>query len=425
MSTNKLSQKELFSTLWDVVVVGGGPAGMMAALTAAARGRKVLLLEKNETLGKKLLISGGGRCNITNNTPEVRAILAKYKEAGKFLFSTFSQFAVTDTITFFEEKKVLLKEENERRMFPVSNTALSVQSALVDAMKKHGVAVQTRSVVSSIVKDATEKNFTISLKTGESIIARTCVVATGGTSHPETGSTGEGFAWLKKLGHTVIENNFALVPIALKDTWVKKLGGVTLPQVTVTIFSDAKKVSSHSGKLLFTHFGITGPTVLNMSSEVGDLLAHSSVTLSLDLVPNIPQDEIRKKITELFKEESNKKVKNVLGVFMPAALIAPFLAIAQVDGDTPNHSVTTLERARIAHLLKAVPLTVKGLLGADKAVISAGGVALPEVHFKTMESRIVSGLYLVGDVLNINRPSGGYSLQLCWSTGFVAGSSIP
>lgn len=420
----KSGEKRESERIWDVVVIGGGAAGMMAAAKAAERGRSVLLLEKNEKLGKKLLISGGGRCNVTNNKPENRTILAKYKEGGKFLFSTFAQFSVKDTFTYFESRAVHLKEENEGRMFPMSNSSQAIWDALVQYMKESGVSVRMRSVVSGIAKDQKTENFKITLAGGNEIYTHACVVATGGTSHPETGSTGEGFKWLKKLGHTIIENNFALVPIALSDAWAKKLGGVTLPDIKLTILSDDKKQSAHTGKLLFTHFGITGPTVLNMSKQVGELLEHSSVTIMLDLFPKVEIGMLRKSLQELLTIDSNKKLKNVLGSMVPAALVTSLLSLANVDGDTPSHSVLKEDRVKIATLLKAVPLHAKGLLGADKAVISAGGVVLTEIDFKTMESRLVPGLYLVGDVLNIDRPSGGYSLQLCWSTGYVAGSHV-
>ncbi len=406
--------------LWDVIVIGGGPAGMMAAGTAAARGRSVLLLEKNEKVGKKLLITGGGRCNVTNNKPDVRTMLAKYKESSDFLFSAFSQFAVKDSFAFFEKHGVAFKEENDGRMFPVSNKAETIWNTLVDYIKENKVEVRPKSAVMSIEKDG--DTFVVTLKDGTQFRATSCIIATGGTSHPETGSTGEGFEWLKTLGHTIIKNNYALVPIALNDVWAKKLGGVTLPDIKLTVFADGKKESVHKGKLLFTHFGVSGPTVLNMSSEIGDLLTHSDVTFLLDLFPKLDPGALREKVQTLLTEESNKKIKNALSTLVPSALVESLLQLASIDLDTPNHSVRADERTKLITLLKAVPLSVKGLLGADKAVISAGGVALPEVQFKTMESRIVPGLFLVGDVLNIDRPSGGYSLQLCWTTGFVAGS---
>ena len=415
--------KNIKSDIWDVVVVGGGPAGMMASGRAAARGRAVLLLEKNEKLGKKLLITGGGRCNVTNNKPEVRTMLAQYKSGSEFLFSAFSQFAVKDSLKFFEQLHVPLKEENDGRMFPKSDRAQSIREALGRYLSEGMVSARIRSSVLDLEKNSDGGHFVITLNNGEKIKAQACVLATGGTSHPETGSTGEGFQWLKKLGHTIIENNFALVPIALADVWVKKLGGVTLPDIKLTVLADGRKKSVHRGKLLFTHFGVSGPAVLNMSKEVGELLAHSRVTILLDLFPELDSLALREKFQTLLITESNKKIKNALGKIIPTVLVEPLLKLAGVQPETPNHSLRHADRLKLTALFKTVPLNVKGLLGANKAVISAGGVALEEINFKTMESRIVPKLYLVGDILNIDRPSGGYSLQLCWTTGFVAGSN--
>ncbi len=424
LGENMKKQTGTDQSVWDIVVIGGGPAGMMAAGRAAERGRSVLLLEKNEKPGKKLLITGGGRCNVTNNTTDVRTMLGRYKESGKFLFSAFSQFAVKDAITFFEKRNVSLKEENEGRMFPKTNKAQSIWDVLTRYIQEGNVSVRTKADVSGIEKSTDSEHLIITLKGGEKITAGSCIVATGGTSHPETGSTGEGFRWLKKLGHTVIENNFALVPLALSDDWAKSLGGVTLSSIKLTVLADDKKQSVHTGKLLFTHFGVSGPTILNMSREVGELLEHSTVTILLDLFPKLDPAAMREKIQTLLMTESNKKIKNAFGTLIPSALVLPLLTLAGIDGDTPNHSVRSGERTKLTVLLKNVPLHVKGLLGANKAVISAGGVALTEVDFKTMESRIVPNLYIIGDVLNIDRPSGGYSLQLCWTTGFVAGENV-
>jgi predicted Rossmann fold flavoprotein len=410
-------------TIWDVVVIGGGPAGMMAAGTAAERGRRVLLLEKNGSLGKKLLITGGGRSNITNNKPEVRTMLAKYKGASQFLFSAFSQFSVTDTLQFFNNRNMPTKEEAEGRVFPVSNKALSVWEALVSYMEEGGVTVSTSSPVVDISVEQDSKLIVITLKNKTNIKTKSCIVATGGTSRPETGSSGEGFLWLKKLGHTVQENNFALVPLALKDAWAKKLSGVVLPDVKLTTYQNGEKQEVHKGKLLFTHVGISGPTVLNMSREVGELLEYGEVTIMLDLFPKLDYGALKEKLQALLVEESNKKLKNTLVLFMPSALVPAVLELSKIDGETPCHSIRHEERIALISLVKAIPLHVKGLLGADKAIVSSGGVVLEEVNFKTMESRLVPNLYLVGDILNIDRPSGGYSLQLCWTTGFVAGSN--
>lgn len=407
----------------DVIIIGGGPAGMMAAGRAAAQGRSVVLLEKNQSLGKKLLITGGGRCNVTNNKTEVRTMLEKYKGNDQFLFSAFSQFSVADALAFFHGRGMPTKEENEGRVFPVSDSARSVWDVLVQYMKEGGVKVQTGAEVAGLSIDQANGQVVVRLKNKQEIVGKTCIVATGGTSRPETGSTGEGFKWLKKLGHTVIENDFALVPVALSDAWAKKIGGVTLKDIKLTSVQNGQRQGSVKGKLLFTHFGISGPTVLNMSKEIGELLKYGDVMIELDLFPKTDLGALRKQLQTLLVEESNKKLKNVLNKLVPAALVSALLEIANINGETANHSVSTENRKKLVTLMKAVPLHVSGLLGADKAIVSSGGVALEEVNFKTMQSRLISNLYLVGDVLNIDRPSGGYSLQLCWTTGFVAGSN--
>lgn len=411
------------SKIWDVVVIGGGPAGMMAAGRSGELGRSVLLLEKNSSLGKKLLISGGGRCNLTNNRPNVRAMLAKYKGNPKFLFSTFAQFNAEDAVNFFNKRGMETKEEEEGRIFPVSNRSQSVLDALAGYMKDGNVQIQSNSAVTGITLDKAKNHFCIHLKNHLEIITRACIIATGGTACPETGSTGEGFDWLKKMGHSIAVNNYALVPVALKDAWVKKITGVTLKDVRLSTFQDGKKHDVHTGKLLFTHFGISGPTVLNMSKDIGDLLREGEVVIMLDLFPKQDHEAIKQELQTLLVSESNKKIKNTLGNLIPSALAEELLKLAGINGETFNHSVRHEERVKLVALIKNIPLNVKGLLGKDKAVVSSGGVAPTEVDFKNMQSRLVSGLYIVGDVLNIDRPSGGYSLQLCWTTGFVAGSN--
>lgn len=407
---------------FDVVVIGGGPAGMTAAIEATSLGKKVLLLEKNPGLGKKLLISGGGRCNVTNNKPVVREMLSQYKEAGKFLFSTFIQYGVTDTINFFSKRDLEFKEENEGRLFPVTNKAESVYQVLVDELKKLNVTI----TCNARVLDVTKKSdlFLITLANDTGITAKNIVIATGGQSRPETGSTGDALPWLKNFGHTIHQVSNALVPVAITDSWVKELSGVTLSDVKISLYLEDTKKMASVGRLLFTHFGVSGPLILNMSKKIGGYLEEGDVTLKIDLLPTISGDDLQKHILQLFQQQSNKKLKNLLPEIIPSALVTAILEIAAVDGEMFVNSVSAGDRKKIAVLIKLLPMRVERLLGSDKAVVSSGGVDLREVDFKTMESTLVPGLYLIGDVLDINRPSGGYSLQLCWSTGAVAGRNI-
>ncbi len=425
-------------TVWDVVVVGGGPAGMMAAGRAAERGRSVLLLEKNPKLGKKLLITGGGRCNVTNNKQDIRTMLARYGESGQFLFSPFSQFAVRETLEFFHSRGMPTKEENDGRLFPVSDSARSVWDVLVGYLKRTGVTVHTKSEVTAIQYDRKEKRFLITLQDKQKIRSRTCIMATGGTSRPETGSTGEGFRYLKRLGHRIGGHDMTLVPITLSDPWIAHVAGVTLPDVKLTTIATGTKKKVYRGKLLFTHVGISGPTVLNMSRDVGALLASGegaeyesklpptispAVTIVLDMFPQLDHGALKARLHEVLAAHSNKLLRNALATLMPAALVEPILTLLRVSTETPAHSVRTADRNALLMFLKALPLHVSGLLGAEKAIVSSGGASLEEIDMKTMQSRKVPGLFLVGDVLDINRPSGGYSLQLCWTTGYVAGDS--
>lgn len=409
--------------MYDLCVIGGGPAGMMAAARAAELGAKVIILEKNPGLGKKLLITGGGRCNVTNAQYDVRTFLKKYKDSDKFLFSAFSQFDVRAALEFFNGRAMPTKVEAENRVFPLSNSAQSVWDVLVEYLNTNKVEIKTNAAVSKI-ESKNGKITGVVLKNKEVITAKKYVLATGGTSRPETGSTGEGFTWLKELGHNVIPSNEALVPIALSDKWVEKISGVTLKDIKLTTFQNNVKQEIHKGKLLFTHFGISGPTVLNMSKDVGELLKYGEVEIRLDLLPSLDHGMMNTRLQELFKEDDKKKIKNSLGALIPSALVSPVLVLTGIDEEKTNNAVSREERLKLIDMIKGIPLHVSNLLGSDKAVVSSGGVDLTEVDFKTMQSKKIENLYLVGDVLNIDRPSGGYSLQLCWTTGWVAGSSI-
>jgi len=408
---------------YDVLVIGGGPAGMIAAGRAAERGAKVLLLEKNPSLGKKLLITGGGRCNITNNEPDVRKLLSMYKGNDKFLFSAFSQFSVTETLDFFHAHNLETTEEARKRMFPKTEKAESVWNTLVEYMKKGGVTVLCSSAVQSI--NHTEGHIeSVTLSNNREIFANSFVLATGGKSRPETGSTGEGFDWLKELGHTIEEPNSALVPITINDAWVKTLQGVSLDSVKITLIQNEKKQFSSVGRILFTHFGLTGPTILNMSKFIGEILKYDQVFISLDILPQFDHGQLNQKLQDIFKREQNKKIKNSLGELFSSNIATVIIEKTMIDPDTACNSVTREQRLSIIETIKNLAMEVSGLLGSDKAIVTSGGVVLEEVDFKTMRSRLFPNLYLIGDILNIDRPSGGYSLQLCWTSGFVAGQSI-
>lgn len=421
-----MSQKEvkLEDILWDVAVIGGGPAGMMAAGRAAERGAKVILIEKNSILGKKLLITGGGRCNVTNAELDTRKLLDKFKENNKYLFSAFSQWSVKETLDFFHTRSMETKEEAEKRVFPVTNKAESVWNVLVEYIKKNGVTILSKTEVTGFKKDG-EAVTAVTLKNKKEIRARSFILATGGKSHPETGSTGEGFEWLSRVGHTIVEPEASLVPVTLRDEWTKKLSGVSLQNIKISLLQNDIKQSSVTGKILFTHVGVTGPTILNLSQEVRELLKYGEVKISLDLFPTLDHGMFNQKLQDLFKEHSNKKLKNSLSNLITPALCPAIIELSGILPETWSNSITREERMHLIALLKNVPLHVKGLLGVEKAIITSGGVKLDEVDFKTMSSRHVPNLYLVGDVLDIDRPSGGYSLQLCWTTGFVAGNSVP
>lgn len=425
---------DIFKTEWDVAVIGGGPAGMMAAGRAAEKGAKVILVEKNPAPGKKLLITGGGRCNVTNAETDMRKLLAHYRGSAKgpaadqYLFSAFAQWDVQKTLAFFNERGMPTKVEPGQRVFPTSDTARSVYDVLISYMAAGGVTVATGIAVSGFERRPDGAVAAATIRGGKRIYARSFVLATGGKSHPETGSTGEGFAWLRALGHAVSEPAASLVPVALAEDWVPKLQGIAVQDVKLTLSSSGEKIV-RKGRVLFTHFGISGPTVINMSSAIRQALGYAKEAgeaaakspLELDLLPALDYGALNLRLQGLFKDHSNKKLKNALGDLVAAGIVERICELAGTDQDTPCNSVTREQRLRLVQSLKHIPLRVKGLLGDDKAIITSGGISLDEVDFKTMRSRLVPNFYVAGDVLDIDRPSGGYSLQLCWTTGFVAG----
>ncbi len=409
--------------MYDVVVIGGGPAGMMAAGRASECGLRVALLEKNFSLGKKLLLTGGGRCNLTNAQFDPHLFLNAFGKARKFLYSPLLKFGVRETLDFFHTYKMFTKIEAENRVFPISDDAQSVLDVLREYMQKGGVKIFFGQNVSGL-ETGGETIQAIRLITGERIQASAFVLATGGKSRPETGSTGEGFQWLSQIGHTIIEPRPSLVPFRVREKWIRKLAGISFSEAKLTVFHKEKKMFSKEGKLLFTHFGLSGPLAINTSKYIGDLLQKGEVVVSVDSMPRHTLFDVDDMIQKLFETQKNKKIKNTLSGFLVPLLIPTFLEISFIDPEKPVHSITRAERKALVGCIKDLRMTVEGLLDEKKAIVTSGGVDLREVDFTHMRSRLYKNLYLVGDVLNIDRPSGGYSLQMCWTTGFVAGSTL-
>lgn len=407
---------------YDLIVIGGGPAGMMAAGTASANGKKVLILEKNASLGKKLKITGGGRCNITNATFDIRKLLVKFGNAEQFLYSPFSQFGVQDTFDFFESRGLPLVIEARDRAFPKTQKALDVFNVMKEYINNRNVHIVKNNPVVKINVDKEDKRI-VSVKTKNGVyVADNYIIATGGASHPETGSTGDGFKWLRKIGHKAEKPTPNIVPLKVEDKWVTDLSGISLSFMKITFYINDKKAFSEKGKILFTHFGLSGPLILNSAHKVADLLHEGFVTAEIDLYPDTNIGVLEKKILKVFDNNKNKAFKNIVEEIVPKGMANALVEFHIVPNVMDKiHSISKENRKDIVQLLKGMPMTIVDLMGMDRAVVSGGGISLKEVDMKTMKSKLYDNLYLTGDILHINRPSGGYSLQLCWTTGYVAG----
>lgn len=427
---------KLQDELFDVIVVGGGASGMMAAGVAAEKAKregrtaKVLILEKNKKLGEKLRISGGGRCNITNAEYDTHKLLAHYGNAANFLHSPYAQFGVKDTFTFFESRGLPLVVQARNRAFPKTEKASDVVRTMEKFLKDNAVFIKEQCPVLKVlhekndaVKNGAAKSIT-GLETNQGIFrAKSYIFATGGVSHPETGSTGDGFGWLRDLGHTVKTPTPTIVPLAVEDAWIKSLAGVSLSFMKITFYLDDKKQFNKTGKVLFTHFGLSGPLILNLAGKVAELLESGAVNAKIDAFPDTDLGALDTRITNIFDKNKNKDLKNIFREISPEGASDGIMSLLSFDVAKKVHSVTRDERKEIVNLLKALPVTITGLMGYDRAVVADGGVTLDEIDTKTMRSKLFTNLFVTGDLLHINRPSGGYSLQLCWTTGFVAGSN--
>ena len=408
---------------YDVIVIGGGASGMMAAVVAGKRGKRVLLIEKNKRLGEKIRISGGGRCNILNTEEDTRKFLSNFGEADKFLFSPFAQFGVKETREFFESNGLPLMEEEHNRAFPKSESAEDVVHFFEKLLREYKVEVRKNIEVHELVK---RSGRITRVRVGmHEFAAESIVLATGGVSHPETGSSGEGFEWLKKLGHDVQEPKPTVVPLKVEEKWIRNMSGNSLPDAKITFALGKERKFSVRGRILFTHFGLSGPTILNSAAKVQDLLHEGLVWAHIDIFPDIDLGALDVKVQEIFEANKNKNVRNVFKELLPPGT-ADVLAkrFPHIDEEIKVHSVTKEQRKGIVEFLKNVPLVISGLMEADRAVIADGGVPLSEIDTKTMKSKVIKNLFITGDLFNITRPTGGYSFQLCWTSGYVAGMNV-
>lgn len=406
-----------------VAVIGGGAAGMLAAIAAAEHGHQVQLFEKNEKLGKKIYITGKGRCNVTNAC-DTEELFAAVVHNPKFLYSSFYSFTNQDMMELVERNGCPLKTERGGRVFPVSDKSSDVIRALTVCLKNAGVWVRLYEEVDSVeTRDGKVSGIRLK-KTREIVSADAVIVATGGLSYPSTGSTGDGYRFAEKTGHTVIDLSPALVPFETAEPVGKDLQGLALKNIQAKILKGKKVLYEEFGEMLFTHFGVSGPVLLSASSYGAAQLKKGPLTLSLDLKPALSEEQLDARILRDFEEQKNKQYKNSLSRLLPAKMIPVIVERSGIDPDKKINEITKEERRRIVQAVKDFRLTLTGLRGYKEAIITQGGVSVREINPSTMESKLVKGLYFAGEVLDLDAVTGGYNLQIAWSTGHLAGSSV-
>lgn len=411
---------------YDVIVIGGGPAGLMTSIAASSQGARVCLLEKGAKLGRKLIISGGGRCNVTN-AKEQDELIKQMPGNGRFLFSVFSQFNNRDIIHFFEELGVALKEEDRGRMFPVTDKAVTVAGALIERMKRQGVEVRLNSPVEQVVYE-NGQTAGVLLKSGERLASPCVVICVGGCSVPQTGSTGDGYEWARAAGHTITDLYPTEVPLKANDPYIrdKSLQGLSLREIELTLYDPkGKKVSTQEGDMIFTHFGISGPAALRQGHYVSvtqKKFGAVPLSLKIDLMPQKHVDEVMEESWQLLEEHPKKAVKNVIKGFVPERLIPVLLSLANIAEETTLSHMRKQQWRDFAQLVKAFPLTITGTLSLEEAFITGGGVSTKEIDPRTMQSKLMPGLFFAGEVMDVHAHTGGYNITIAFSTGYVAGT---
>lgn len=403
-----------------IAVAGGGAAGMIAAVFAARNGNKVSLYEKNEKLGKKLFITGKGRCNLTN-TAEMEDMFNAVVSNPKFLYSSFYSFTNDQTIAFFEELGVKTKTERGGRVFPASDHSSDVIHGLERELNRLGVRIELNTEVKEILTE-NGKVQGLMLASGKKVEADAVIVAAGGLSYPSTGSTGDGYRMARSCGHKVTRLFPALVPMEVKEWYAKELMGLSLRNIEITITDGTKKLYQDFGEMLFTHYGVSGPVILSASSIVGSRLAEKELTLHIDLKPALAKEQLDKRVLREFDANHNRQFKNASAGLFPAKLRPVIVELSGIPEEKKVNEITREERKKITDLIKDFSMTLTGLRSYNEAIITKGGVSVKEIDPGTMESKLVKGLFFAGEVLDLDAVTGGFNLQIAWSTGFLAGT---
>lgn len=406
-----------------VIIIGGGAAGMFAAVTAAENGHEVYIYEKNEKLGKKLFITGKGRCNLTNAC-DMEELFDAVCTNGKFLYSAFYGFTNQDTMRFFEKCGLKLKVERGNRVFPVSDHSSDVIGSLQRKLKSLGVRVHLNTGVKEVLA-ADGRVCGICTVDGDTVRADAVIIATGGFSYQSTGSTGDGYRFARELGHKVTELSPALVPLNVKEDTVRRLQGLSLRNVRAAVYDGKKCLYEDFGEMMFTHFGVTGPLILTASSRIQKQLKKKELKLVIDLKPALSEEQLDRRLLRDFDEAKNKQFRNALGGLFPAKLIPVMIEKSGIAPEKKVNEISREERHNFLHQIKNFELTVTGLRDYNEAIITKGGVNVKEINPSTMESRLVSGIYFVGEVLDLDAVTGGFNLQIAWSTAYAAGAGIP
>lgn len=418
-----------------VIVVGGGPAGMFAAIAAAENGHEVVLLDKNEKLGKKLFITGKGRCNLTNAS-DMDVLFANVMTNSKFLYSAFYACDNQRVIDFFEHHGLKTKVERGNRVFPVSDHSSDVIAVLSKVLKEKNVEVILHANVESLLlkpyggnTDEEDSSLAqiaegIRLTDGKTLKANSVIVATGGFSYQTTGSTGDGYRFAKAAGHAVTDIRPSLVPFYTAEDYASKMQGLSLKNVKIRILDGKKLLYEEFGEMLFTHFGVSGPLLLSASAAIKPVFAQKKLSMEIDLKPALSEEQLDKRLLREFEDAKNKQFKNSVGKLFPAKMLPVMLTLSGIDPDKKVNEITKEERTAFIRLMKAFPLTLNGLRDFNEAIITRGGIKVKEVNPSTMESKITKNLYFCGEVLDLDAMTGGYNLQIAWSTGYLAGNSI-